>query len=249
MLKPDVIIQSCQGRARHTHVPNQFKLVSWNIYKINHKNPIAFERYINQLHNQCEIEFYLLQEAKHSDTSFFPLTGFCLNFAANLKLRKHAYGVLTASNINCDYAYHLLSEEREFLLRTHKSTLVNHYFFADGTPLIIANIHAINFKNSKAYEKELQLLHESLQDYGEVPMIIAGDFNCWNKKRNHLIRQLTRQLKLIQVDFEDKHHIKRFAKHPLDLVLYKNLICLVATAIDSEAVSDHNPLLLKFSKL
>ena len=87
-------------------------------------------------------------KAKYLDSNFFPLPGFSLHFAANLQLKSHAYGVMTVSNIYSHYAESILSKKTEFLFKTHKSSLASHYTFDDKTPLIIINVHVINFKNA-----------------------------------------------------------------------------------------------------
>ncbi|WP_119344441.1 endonuclease/exonuclease/phosphatase family protein [Facilibium subflavum] len=194
MLRPKNIIQSCTSAPAASYVPETFALVSWNIYKINHKNPQAFNAFIHKLHRTCAVKFFCLQEAKHTDQNEFPLPGFCLHFAANLQLKHHAYGVMTASNITTHHTQQLLSKKTEFLLKTHKSSLASHYYFADETPLIIINVHAINFKNSRIYAEEIQQIYDYLADFPNAPVIIAGDFNCWNKRRNALIQAFCQSL-------------------------------------------------------
>ncbi|WP_116963725.1 endonuclease/exonuclease/phosphatase family protein [Fastidiosibacter lacustris] len=248
MFKPTQITQSCKTQVKLEFVPIRFNLLSWNIYKINHKTPYAFQHFIRSLQQAFGIGFYCLQEAKHTDSNTFPLSDFCLHFAANLQLKNHAYGVMTASNVISHKAQQILSKKTEFLFKTHKSSLVNHYLFEDQTPLIIINVHAINFNNSRVYAEEIEQLQDYLTEFKDTPLIIAGDFNSWNKKRNYLIEQFCIALNLIQAQFENNKNIKRFAKHPLDLVMYRNLTCEYAIAIDSQKISDHNPLLLKFIK-
>ena len=92
-------------------------------------------------------------------------------------------------------------------------------------------------------------MHDYLTKFEHTPVIVAGDFNNWNKKRNTLIHEFCETLGLTQATFEEDKHIKRFAKHPLDLILYRNLKCDYALAVDSQQISDHNPLLLKLSKI
>jgi endonuclease/exonuclease/phosphatase (EEP) superfamily protein YafD len=248
MFKPPQITLSCKSRVKLSFVPDSVTLISWNIYKINHKNPIDFQHFIKSLQQAYNAGFYCLQEAKHTDSSSFPLDDFCLHFAPNLQLKTHAYGVMSASGVVCHKAQQILSKKTEFLFKTHKSSLANHYFFGDHTPLIIINVHAINFNNSRAYAEEINQLHDYLSIHKNAAVIIAGDFNSWNKKRNLLIHEFCQALDLTQTVFEEDQHIKRFAKHPLDLVMYRNLTCEYAIAIDSQKISDHNPLLVKFRK-
>lgn len=248
MFKPPQITLSCENQVKSPFTPDFFSILSWNIYKINHKDPFEFQHFIKSLQQAYNLHFYCLQEAKHTDSTSFPLDGFCLHFAPNLQLKSHAYGVMTASSVMSHKAQQILSKKTEVLFKTHKSSLANHYVFADNTPLIIINVHAINFNNSRIYAEEILQLHDYLAEYQDAAVIIAGDFNSWNKKRNSLIHEFCDALNLTQAQFEEDKHIKRFAKHPLDLVMYRNLNCQYATAIESRKISDHNPLLLKFSR-
>lgn len=248
MLKPSNIVASCYGQTSHEFVPNQFSLMSWNIYKINHTDLHEFESYLQRVHAIHKPHFYCLQEAKHSDADAFPLDQFCLYFTANLQLKERAYGVMTASNVYSDKSYAHLSQNTEFLFKTHKTTLISLFHFADHTPLVVVNIHAINFKSTHAYIEEMTSLESELRQYDHLPLIIAGDFNCWSRRRHKVIRDFCRTLKLRWASFEDDHNVKRFGNNPLDLILYRYLDVTQAQAIDSAKVSDHNPLLVGFSR-
>ena len=247
MLKPHKIIQNCAKIPENQYVPDSFALLSWNIYKTNHKYPGVFNQFIRRIDRHCAINFYCLQEAKYADSTFFPLPGFSLHFAANLQLKSHAYGVMTASNVYSHYAESILSKKTEFLFKTHKSSLANHYTFSDKKPLIIINVHAINFKNARIYAEEIKQLYDYILPFTNTAIVIAGDFNSWNKRRRDLVNGFCGSLGLTLVHFEDQHRIKKFAKYPLDLVMYKNLDCQLAVAVDGHKISDHNPLLLKFT--
>lgn len=246
MFKPKEIIRYCYNKPKLNYVPNKFGLLSWNIHKINEKKYITFERDINKFNYEFPINFYLLQEFKYKKDIIFPIKDFCLLFAPNLQKKTCSYGVMTASNIVSYYEKQVLSKNTEFLFNTHKASLISHYSFRDNTPLIIVNVHAINFKNYHAYELEMNQLYKYLVNLLDYPMIIAGDFNSWNKKRNNLIKEFSKKLNLTIAIFEDEHCIKSFGKHPLDLVMYKNVHCDFAKALDSRNTSDHNPLLLNF---
>ncbi len=176
MLRPKNIIQTCSSNPSYQFVPEEFTLLSWNIYKINHKNPDKFNHFIQKINQSCAVKFYCLQEAKYTDTSAFPLLDFSMHFAANLQLRSHAYGVLTASNITTQYAEQILSKKTEFLFKTHKSSLASHYYFKDHTPLIIINVHAINFKNAKVYAEEIHQLYSYLQFHPPRPCYYCRRF-------------------------------------------------------------------------
>ncbi len=251
MLKPNKRIATCQGRTDRQYVPNVFHLLNWNIYKANFKVPEAFQNTLKTFEKKMPFDFCCFQEAHfdEDENMAFQLDGFASYFAANLQLKHYAYGVLTASSIQSHEAYQVLSRKTEFLFKTHKTSLITRYHFADGTPLIIANMHAINFKRTFFYDKEIQLLAQVLKDYPlDYPMIVTGDFNTWSRHRHKIIRDFCRTLKLRLFPFQQAHLIKTFANHPLDLVMYRGLTPAKGYAYDQQNVSDHNPLFASFAR-
>ena len=63
MLKPHKMIQNCTKIPENQYVPDTFTLLSWNIYKTNHKFPGIFNYFIRRIDHHYAINFYCLQEA------------------------------------------------------------------------------------------------------------------------------------------------------------------------------------------
>ena len=76
------------------------------------------------------------------------------------------------------------------------------------------------------------------------PVILAGDFNAWSRKRLNLLYNLTRSINLKPVNFAVDIR-KTFLGRPLDFVFYRGLK-LDAAKIINTAASDHNPLFVNF---
>lgn len=135
---------------------------------------------------------------------------------------------------------------KEPLIRFPKSVLVTIYPLAHTSKtLLVANIHAINFSlGIKQYHKQLKSLLERIHLHAG-PVILAGDFNAWSRKRFELLYQLTKELELCPVNFIlDKR--TTFLGRPLDYIFYRGLGITDSRIIKTNA-SDHNPLFVTFS--
>ncbi|PYB23269.1 EEP domain-containing protein, partial [Serratia marcescens] len=76
------------------------------------------------------------------------------------------------------------------------------------------------------------------------PVIMAGDFNAWSRKRINALYDFAGEMALREVSFTDDHRRKAFGR-PLDFVFYRNLGVVEASVLVTSA-SDHNPLLVEF---
>jgi endonuclease/exonuclease/phosphatase (EEP) superfamily protein YafD len=244
MLKPSQVHHShCQTSCKK-HVPDTFGLLCWNVYKKNREND-GFEGFLRK-HFTGKVDFMLFQEAHFESGKACLLEGFSFEAAANLEMEDRYYGVLTASRVVSRDARAFLTEEREMLLGTHKSLLLTKYFFADGTELLLVNIHAINFRENSAFGREKERLLTFLADY-EGALVIAGDFNTWNSNRVESLILLRERLALEQVAFSQP--VKSIFGNPIDLIFYRGLSLLDSKVVDDHGISDHHPLYVKFRKL
>jgi endonuclease/exonuclease/phosphatase (EEP) superfamily protein YafD len=235
--------RSCQVKCNNK-ISDIFGLLCWNVHKNSSEN-IAFKAYLEKIEEKCD--FLLLQEANFRDDTHFTLPHFSFDAAANLEFRGEFYGVLSASKVESNYAQSYLSEGRESLVGPHKSLLVSSYSFEDGTPLLILNVHAINFRENGRYNKELERFLELMQAH-EGAMIVAGDFNTWNKIRMNKLDELREKLGLKKVPFHQNGSVKSFMGKPLDFIFYRG-VELIEFSVDKEHnLSDHNPLFTQFKK-
>jgi len=225
-------------------VPQEFGLLCWNIHKNNSEDK-AFKAYLKKVGDRCD--FLLLQEANFRDDTHFILPDFSFDAAANLEFRGEFYGVLSASKVKSNYAQSYLSEGRESLIGPHKSLLVSSYSFEDGTSLLILNVHAINFRENERYNKELERFLELMQVH-EGAMIVAGDFNTWNKIRMNKLDELRKKLGLKVVPFHENDSVKSFMGNPLDFIFYRGLELVNFSVDEDHDLSDHNPLFTQFKK-
>ncbi|RLA68400.1 MAG: endonuclease/exonuclease/phosphatase family protein [Epsilonproteobacteria bacterium] len=246
MFKPSILQhRSCRGIACSTFVPQTFSLLCWNVYKNNIKHP-DFRSFLSAYEN--ELDFMLFQEANFMNDRAFDLSSFTFDAAANLEVRGAFYGVLTASKVESNYAQAYLSKVKESFLASHKSLLVSVYPFEEGTNLLILNIHAINFRENQSYDKELERFLLLIQEH-KGAMIVAGDFNTWNKKRMQKLHEIREKLELKIVSFSQTSALKVFMGKQLDFIFYKGLELVDSKVVTNHSLSDHNPLFVTFKKL
>jgi endonuclease/exonuclease/phosphatase (EEP) superfamily protein YafD len=221
-------------------------MLCWNVHKKN-RHP-DFGRYLKDFSGRQTIDCLLLQEAEFKDEGICALDDYAFDAAANLEVNGTFYGVLTASRTEADEARPYLSKARESLVGTHKSLLASRYHFADNTPLLILNIHAINFRETGSYERELQRFAARAESY-EGPLIVAGDFNSWSAPRTWRLHRFKNALQLKTVPFGEKRKVKSFMGRRLDFIFYRGLELTDSAVFDDHGLSDHNPLYARFRRV
>jgi len=246
MFKPSILQhRSCSGIACRTFVAERFSLLCWNVYKNNTKHP-DFTPFLSTYEDT--VDFMLFQEANFMDDKVFDLSSFAFDAAANLEVKGAFYGVLTASKVESNYAQAYLSEVKESFVASHKSLLVSAYPFEDGSNLLILNVHAINFRENQSYDRELERFLSLMQAH-KGPMIVAGDFNTWNKKRMKKLHEVREQLRLEMVSFSQTSAVKVFMGKQLDFIFYRGLELVDSKVVVDHGLSDHNPLFAEFKKI
>ncbi len=246
MFKPSYLHHtSCYDKC-DKYVAESFGMLCWNVYKNNQKNP-RFQNFLNKWVEKKNVDFILFQEAGFRDNNHFELSDFSFDAAANLEFRERFYGVLTASKVESNHAEAYLSQGKEGIIGPHKSFLLTDYSFDDSSSLLILNIHAINFRETKHYIKELEYIF-ALVGRHQGPMIIAGDFNSWNKKRTEKLYKFVYEHSFLAVDFDKTGKVKSFMGKNLDFIFYRGLELLSAEVVDKHKLSDHNPLFVRFKR-
>lgn len=157
-------------------------------------------------------------------------------------LPPHPAGVMTLAAAHSVYCCPL--REREPLLRLVKSALITVYPLQDGQLLMVINIHAINFSfGINVYSRQLDPIGVQIKQH-TGPVIMAGDFNAWNKRRMDALYEFAFNAGLHEVIFTNDQRRTAFGR-PLDFVFYRGATVVRSTVLVTQA-SDHNPLLIKF---
>lgn len=238
------------ARALADSIPSRFTLVSWNTHKeIN----AGFLSDLGALVGSTRADLVLLQEARvDSNPSALQsaLPDRIWHLSANLAGTKVQYGVLTASSGLSLEATALLSQAGEPIARTRKASLVTRYRIASET-LCVANVHALNFSPLlSGFRGQLSDLVERMRAH-TGPLIVAGDFNTWNARKQSVADSILGSIGLVRLDFgaQSARRASRFG-HALDHVYFHPQYLEVDTAgvqvRDSISSSDHVPLVVPF---
>ncbi|HNY30299.1 MAG TPA: endonuclease/exonuclease/phosphatase family protein [Fibrobacteria bacterium] len=231
-------------------LPGRFTMVVWNVHK--EADP-GFLSDLGSLVGTSGADLVLLQEARvDSDPSALQsaLGDRIWHLSANLAGTKVQYGVLTASSGLPLEATALLSQAGEPIALTRKASLVTRYRIASET-LCVANVHALNFSPLlSGFRGQLSDLVERMRAHAG-PLIVAGDFNTWNARKQSLADSILGSLGLVRLDFgvQSARRASRFG-HALDHVYFHPQYLEVDTAgvqvRDSISSSDHVPLVVPF---
>jgi len=220
--------------------PDSISIFDWNMHKGQDQNwALDFLR----LSPGKDIVF--LQEASlteklkqvlHESSRYWDMN-------AAFKYKGVETGVLFASTIQPLSSCGL--RQKEPLIRIPKTILINRYKISNSTQVLLAaNIHGINFSpGTGSYQKQFNGLLNILKQH-KGPMILAGDFNNWTKKRTRIMEYLTKSLSLQTLEINDEG-LTTFFGNPVDHVFYRGLE-VVTHAVHTVASSDHNPISVTF---
>jgi len=242
---PTAVHHSVKGDFPNPHISRRFAILCWNVNK--RRNPEEHRRQMIEWQKAWRIELIFLQEARFYPGAPFLLPGFGYNAAANLQVGKRYFGVLTASKTEAEESLGRLSGGREGFVGPRKSLLIERYPGPDGRRLLCVNLHGINFRESRRFFQEMEDLKGLLRNH-RGPMIVAGDFNSWNRSRQERLAHFTQELGLQFLD-TDGTKVKSFMGYPLDHVFYRGLRLLRSEVPDLPELSDHNPILAAFEFL
>ncbi|NOQ45897.1 MAG: endonuclease/exonuclease/phosphatase family protein [Desulfobulbaceae bacterium] len=220
--------------------PNHIAILDWNIYK--GQRP-GWQNDFLRLSTAKDIIF--LQEAPLNERmqEMLQQHNLCWNLNSAFSYRGLETGVLVASTVqplgSCGLRH------REPIIGVPKTILISRYMIAGSTDkLLVANIHGINISlGTGAYQKQLDGLQNILEKH-EGPIILAGDFNNWSKKRTAIMTSMVENLSLQALAFDGKARTTFFGD-PVDHILYRGLKP-VTYEVHPVTSSDHNPISVTF---
>lgn len=241
---PEQDILSLDSKAHKELDPHNISIFSWNIFKGENKgfrssffkfasNPgiYLFQEY----YSGNSINSYIKAlENKHSVIA--------LSYGISLWGET---GVVTISSTRQNKVKNLRTKATEdFTLSTYKTSLFSWYDLKGfNEKLLVVNVHLLVSVDNITYSKELNRIEKEISKHAG-PLIIAGDFNDWPKRKRILQNWIDRN-QLNRVIFSPDHR-KTFDGNRIDHILYRNLKLKESWSAETEA-SDHNPLAALFS--
>lgn len=218
------------GTAPDTELPAKFELLCWNVHKERNRNLAAELARIG-----TDSHLVLLQEAIRTDA--LPLRAWTMVEAFRFTNGGTPAGVATGSSAATIDTHSLYSSGREPLARTPKSALATTMRLHGGLVLLVINVHGVNFRNARALEDQLADLEPIVAAHAG-PVIVAGDFNTWTRRRVTVLEAFAARHGLARVFTE------RGAPR-LDAVFQRGLTVEDATVVRSR-FSDHDALRVRF---
>lgn len=240
------ILQCYQRPLAADGVPDQLdqdgklRLLVWNIYK---QNRPQWHYALSQWGEKSDL--LLLQEVNMNADfkDWLSEQGWAGMQANAFRVLGESTGVMNLAKIMPLMACAYL--ETEPWLRLPKSGIYATYPLSNGQQLAVINLHAVNFSyGTQEYQTQLARLFETFMLH-QGPIIVAGDFNSWSKKRMALLTQALADLEFKEVAFMPDHRRRFLNGLALDHIFYKNLVLTQAQTPETRA-SDHNPLLAEF---
>ncbi|WP_373767055.1 endonuclease/exonuclease/phosphatase family protein [Glaesserella sp.] len=219
-------------------VQSEFRLLVWNIHK---GLDSGWQSQLTQFSHDADL--LLLQEVSSQQKlpsllgNDFPY----FLYAASFSYRDHFSGVGTFSKLAAQT--YCASATKEPWIQIPKVGTVTQYPLTNGRSLLVVNLHLVNFEwNPTHYRQQLTEAFHFIEAH-QGPVILAGDFNTWNRKRLQLVEELADTAQFKAVSFEPDVRF-RFMGNPLDHVFIRGLSILQATTVETKS-SDHNPLLIR----
>jgi endonuclease/exonuclease/phosphatase (EEP) superfamily protein YafD len=229
-----LVLQKNSGASGTGLERTDLQLFSWN----THKNTDAAMRAdLGRLAEGADL--ILLQEAVINSEAFAGIDPeFHWSFSQGYRTENFRSGVTTASRIRplaqCSLTH------KEPWLRSPKATNITEFALADSDQtLLVVNLHLINFTIGVEAMRQQLLQALSFVEQHTGPVIVAGDFNTWNKSRRELVAGALLSRGLEPVSY-DSDYRKRFLGHALDHTYIRDITVARGTSYPVNT-SDHNP--------
>jgi endonuclease/exonuclease/phosphatase (EEP) superfamily protein YafD len=227
------------GDGAGTALDGDISVLLWNVAK---GRRAGWEEDLRRL--AAGKDLVLLQEAVLSDAMRQAIGAGWNDFSPGYRTAVYTSGVWTASAAAALAACSV--ESREPLLRTPKMALIVEYPLAgrDDT-LLVANLHAVNFALGLSdFKGQLEEVAALLAVH-EGPVLLAGDFNTWSRRRYDLLAGIAGELGLRPADYSSDYRLRAFG-WPLDHIFYRGME-LLASGSERVRTSDHNPVVAELT--
>ncbi len=220
-------------------------LLNWNVHKNNHSIQWLEDFSKMLLHHKPDLILFQEYRTMNQKSILDKHTEYGYGFFPNIIYKQQHYGLVSAAKSEIIDFDCYTTPDVEPLIKTPKITLETTYETEKGKRLRIVNVHMINFVKIKKFLAQIGQIEMALQK-DNMPLILSGDFNTWNKKRMHILQKLCRANGLKDVHFSGQKHIKSPFPYPLDHVFYRELRVEKSEVLEQINTSDHKPLLVTF---
>lgn len=225
-------------------MPTILNMMSWNL----HKGEAGSSFYTDLQFLARSKDLILTQEAMND--SVMPSEMLRLNFGDIWMAQSFrdveantTSGVATISRAKAFEVFFRRSPGVEPVVFTPKMTLATIYRLENNIPLLVLNIHGINFTNNTEFELQIKDLIPYIGNFpGKV--IFAGDFNTWNVGRHLYLDNAMKKLKMTQIEFSNGQPENEYGL-VLDHIFVRGCKVLEAKVVSYIDTSDHLPITAK----
>lgn len=212
-------------------LPSPLRITTWNSMKFGRDGaPLVLTALA------AESDLLLLQESLRDAA---PATEHPYRlFADGYQTGATQTGVETRSSVAADVSCSLRFMEP--WLRTPKAVSVGRFPIEGPAPLLVINLHAVNFTLGIAeYTAQFAAVGDLL-DQHTGPAIIAGDFNNWSEQRQEVLREFATQYALQAIEITPDLRSLHLGV-PVDGIYLRGLHSATASAFPT-VTSDHHPI-------
>jgi endonuclease/exonuclease/phosphatase (EEP) superfamily protein YafD len=233
------------GKASQAALGETITILVWNVYKTRKSG--WFDDFIKLIRNK---DLVLLQESvlNNSDNSIFENTirfEWIMACSHKYRISQIITGLKTGCVAKSSDQEFLHSPNKEPILNTSKLMLATTYHLENShEKLLVMNVHAINFVTLKIYANHIDQILSVIQQHSG-PIILAGDFNCWNAARREFLFERIKNEGLITVTLDRESRWQHLKQH-LDYIFYRDLNLNNAETLSLINSSDHYPIVAEF---
>jgi len=231
------------GRASKKQMGPNIEVLLWNVFKCKKK---GWEEDFKTL--MCDKDLILIQEAILNSP-------FDINFKKSLKhqwIMARSFrnvktnietGVKTGSTVAAKKHLFSASKYSEPISQTKKMLLATFYPLDTlGQTLLVVNSHIINFVSFDKFRSHLDQVFQTLKHHNG-PILLAGDFNTWNRKRLTYFNKLAMVFSLDEVELIRQPRLNHLYQH-LDHIYCRGIEVVEAHVHNDVHSSDHYPISL-----
>jgi len=225
--------------------PSSVKMLVWNLYK-GDKDDWKKE-YLKLTKGK---DLLVLQEVylDFQMSSVFYNDPFNYIFATSFldtKNRNSPTGVAIGSTVTPSSYQWKRTRYREPVIKTPKMLVFGEYpLKGKKDKLMVVSIHGINFVAAYKLEHMLGQIVEVAKKH-KGPLVVAGDFNSWSKKKVKLVEKMGRDLGLTSAKFDSDDRMKTFG-NIIDYTYYRGGKVKNSRVYGESDGSDHKAMELEF---
>ncbi|PIP88676.1 MAG: hypothetical protein COW01_14145 [Bdellovibrionales bacterium CG12_big_fil_rev_8_21_14_0_65_38_15] len=222
--------------------PKHINVLVWNIYKGGLLSwRIDLQRF-TQNRDLVILQEGILNNDMRAELDASHRHEFIFATSFTYKSSGHATGVVTGSTAAPIDTHYMRSIGREIIGFSPKMVLITKYALTGMTKeLMVINIHALNTVSWKKLATQVIDALRVAKGH-EGPVLFAGDFNSWSKKKEAFVLRAMKRAGFKNVELKLQDQRLHVFGRPVDYIFTKGLKTHWAEVVVDAMGSDHKPL-------